>query len=230
MPSRSSRGCDTKDRVRGGRIDSGVASVIIHRPLERHDDASVTRRSHARLRLSITTSVLAPLNAWFKASHIVSVVAWMAGMRNAFHEDCNTRSPRFYRVVSGTIGSRGDHRHDHRRAVLITTERGLATRRPLDDDPRGVPLLAGIGGNATRRVRAWRQAPLPDTPSSRSDRRAIESETRHHKISGATAIVRAGAAAPAGPMNLIDQLTAGLPSFHDQAAAVAVHRAGIEHT
>jgi hypothetical protein len=95
MPSRSSSGCDTKDRFTGGRIDPGVASPILHRTLERHDEASVTPRSSARLRLSITTSVLAPFNVWFKTSHVVSVVASMVGMRNAFHEDCNRDRPGF---------------------------------------------------------------------------------------------------------------------------------------
>jgi hypothetical protein len=80
MPRRSSRGCDTRDPFPGGRIDSGVASVITQCTLERHDDAPVTRRSHARLRSSMTIATLAPLYAWVKALHVVSMVAWMAGM------------------------------------------------------------------------------------------------------------------------------------------------------
>ena len=46
-------------------------------------------------RISITTSAVAPFNAWFKASRVVSALAWMAGMHSAFHEDCNPGRPGF---------------------------------------------------------------------------------------------------------------------------------------
>jgi hypothetical protein len=77
-------------------------------------------------------------------------------------------------------------------------------------------------------TRHW--AAPPDTPSTRGDRQAIEIGPRQHKINGDIAIVRTRAAVPRGPMDLIDQLIAGLPSFHDQVAGAAVHRAGIENT